>query len=222
VRRVELGLALVLAGGLASSLGAFGSTSEPWLGGTQPWDSVPYEELNLGLRAQGGDGASAVGPYAQWGIVDQLQLAGAWDQPLSGSTGRGEVLLKVREDDVPRWRPALAGYWRTAFGSEAVAGRPGLVLALEPWDSSWVANLEDGPQGLGLRLAAWTPYVVSFIRLGFEGLRPAPDQAWSLLPQITFQAPGDISAVLGAQTLSDGSGRWTWVAHLSYELFPSP
>jgi hypothetical protein len=218
--RAELLTALLL--GLARGLCAFGSTSETWLGGTQPWDSVPYYELNAGLHATGGDGQPGLGPFLEWGILDQLMLAGSWDQPFSGAEGSGDVLLKIREAEMPRWRPALGAYLRSGFGAEAVAARPGLILAIEPWDASLVANAESGPQGLGWRFAGWTPYVVSFLRLGFEATQPAPGQAWRLWPQITLQAPGDLSAVLGAQTLSDGSGRWAWAAHLSYELFPSP
>jgi hypothetical protein len=216
-------LALIALLALAHGLGAFGGTSESWLGGTQPWDSVPKKELNLGLQGHGGDGRAGLGALAEWGIFDQLMLAGTWDQPVDGSAGSGDALLKLREAEFPTWRPAMALYVRSGFGSRQAEAVPGLVLAIEPWDHSLEANLEySGTDGLGLRLGYWTPYLISFFRAGFEGYVLSASGSWHLLPQITFQAPGDLSAVLGAETATDASGQWSWRARISYQLFPSP
>jgi hypothetical protein len=212
-----------LAGCLfASQAWAFGGTQESWLGGTQPWDSVPFFEGNVGLHATGGDGHPGLGPLLEVGLLDQVMLAGAWDQPVDGSPGAGSALLKIREADFPRWRPAVAAYVKTGLGAATVEARPGLVLAIEPWDQSLVANLETGARGFGFRAGYWTPYLVSFLRAGFEAVLPSSDAAWTLVPQVTLQAPGDVSAVLGAQTRSDGQGQWSWALRISYELFPSP
>jgi hypothetical protein len=210
------------------SLAAFGGTQESWLGGTQPWDSVPKKELNLGLQGHGGDGRPGYGGLAEWGIFDQLMLAGTWDQPLDASGGTGGVLVKVREGDMPRWRPAFAAL--IDLRREPVLGmdeaqatyRPVLIAAIEPWDQSLVLNY--WPWGLGtFRLGYWSPYITSFVRVGLEGITsPRLDEPWLLLPQVTIQLPGDISAVLGAETSTDGSGQWSWLARISYQLFPSP
>jgi hypothetical protein len=214
--------AALLLGLLARQALAFGGTQESWLGGTQPWDSVPFFEGNIGVHATGGDAHPGVGPLLEVGLLDQLMVAGSWDQPVDGSAGSGTALLKIREADFPRWRPALAAYVRTGLGTLPVEARPGLVLAIEPWDQSLVANLETGSSGFSFGAGYWTPYLVSFVRAGFEAKLPSTGDAWILLPQVTLQAPGDISAVLGAQTRTDGLGAWTWALRVSYEMFPSP
>lgn len=201
---------------------AFGSTQESWLGGTQPWDSVPYFEMNVGVHGSGGDGRPQLGPLVELGLHDQIMVACTWDQPLDSAPGSGDLMLKLREAEFPRWRPALAIYARTGLGTLSTDARAGLVLGIEPWDHSLALNLETGPGGLGARLGYWTPYLVSFVRVGFEGVLPDPNSAWRLLPQVALEAMGDVSAVLGAQTLSDGSGRWTALIRFSYQFFPSP
>jgi hypothetical protein len=221
-------LALIALLAVAHGLAAFGGTSESWLGATQPWDSVPKKELNLGLQGHGGDGRPGYGALAEWGIFDQLMLAGTWEQPVDGGSGSGHALVKVREADVPRWRPALALAVEFDRRSSATAPQddasysPELIAAIEPWDQSLVINY--APMGIGFfRVGYWSPYVTSFIRFGLEGVTNGRlDAPWHLLPQVTFQAPGDLSAVLGAETLADGSGQWAWMARISYQLFPSP
>ena len=212
-------LILFLLLGFSKYAWAFGGTAETWLGGTQPWDSVPAEELNLGLEASS---SKVVAPFVELGVFDQVMLNAKWRQPIDSSPGSGELGIKVRELIFPRWRPAMAAYVRSGFGNQRVGLVPGLIFAFEPWDQSLVANLEAGLDGVLFRCGYWTPYLVSFIRIGFEGVLDSRSDVWKLLPQITFQAPGDISAVFGAETFADSSGRLTWLMRLSYQLFPSP
>lgn len=202
---------------------AFGGSSESWLGGTRPWDTVPYFEANVGLQAHGGQGQAGLGPLLEAGLLDQLMLSGAYDQPADGSAGSGEALLTLRETGFPRWRPALAATLRSVIGPRGTQWRPGLVAAVEPWDFSIVANVEDADGSAALRFGAWTPYLTSFFRVGFEACSSTDLGApWRLLPQATLQFPGDISFVLGGETLSQGSAAWSWLARASYQLFPSP
>lgn len=208
---------------LAGHLAAFGGTAESWLGGTRSWDTVPYFELNLGAQAQGGQGPASAGPFAEWGIVDQLQASGAWDQPFDGSAGHGEALLTLREEEFPRWRPALALTLRGLFNSGGSEARAGMIAAVEVWDQSLALNVESVHGLPAFRLGYWTPYVVSFLRLGMEACSSEHlDQAWRLLPQATLQFPGDVSIVAGAQTFSQGPSEWSWLLRVSVQLFPSP
>ncbi len=215
-------LLLLLALSVSRQLAAFGGSSESWLGGTRPWDTVPYFEANVGVQARGGQGQTGVGPLLEIGLLDQLMLSGTWDQPTDGTLGSGEALLTVREASFPRWRPALALTLRSVISPTGTQWRPGLVAAIEPWDQSLVVNVEDVQGTAALRFGYWTPYLVSFFRLGFEATSTSSlDAPWKLLPQATLQFPGDISFVFGA-TLSQGSAPWGWLCRASYQLFPSP
>lgn len=216
-------LALIAFLTLPRLAGAFGGSSETWLDGTRPWDTVPYLEANLGFQAHGGQGPTSLGPSVDMGLHDQLMLSGSWDQPADGSQGRGEAMLTLREGSFPRWRPALAVTLRSRFLPSGTEWRPGLVAAIEPWDLSLVGNVEAVDGRAALRFAAWTPYLVSFFRAGMETCSSSDlSAAWALTPQATFQFPGDLSLVLGAQTSTQASAPWAWLARISYQAFPSP
>lgn len=218
--RLKLMLLACLA--LGGPLAASGGSPEAWLGGTQPWDTTPMKELDLELRGAGGDGAPGAGVAAQWGVVDTLQVAADWEQPLKGGDGLGELRAQWRETEFPDWRPALALLGRASYASGVWEPRGGLLAAWEPFDSSLTVNATaGGSQPWLLRAGFWTPYVATMLRLGVEA-------AWSggvygsVCPQLLINAPGDLSLSLGVRLDALEGVAPRYLVRLSYQLFPSP
>lgn len=215
--------------GVARQAAAFGGTSEPWVAGTQPWDTVPYHEANVGLQANGGQGRPEWGPTLQVGLWDQLMLAGTWSIPVNGGEGHGEAMAVLREAAFPRWRPALGLATRAtrevdSLGAPINTWQPlMLIAAIEPWDHSFVVNVE--PWGLRplFRAGYWSPYVLSFVRLGVEAQAKSDFQGgWTYAPQAALQTFGDVSLIVGGVSGSQDPSVWAWMVRLSYQLFPSP
>lgn len=222
---------LFLALGLAclpcKGLEAWGGDSMNWLGGTQPWDSTPYKEMDVQLAASAGRGLQAAAADAQWGILDELQFSGQYaldsNMGLAATAGAPatELDLRLREPDFPDWRPAFSVYARAPYVGQVWQGWGGLAADMEPWDGALAGNAEMGDGGQWrLRLALWTPYLATALRVGAEAswLNGAAE---AYIPQILLNGPGDLSLQLGARLDAQG-GQPLWTARLSYQLFPSP
>jgi hypothetical protein len=207
--------------GLAGRLGAWGGSPLTWLNGTQPWDTTPYNEVDVSAVGAGGDGQGRGGLAAQWGIVDELQTAAQWLQPLDGSKPSGECDLRLREEYFPDWRPAFSIYGRAPYVDGAWTGWGGLSAAMEPFQMGLAANAEAGDGGRWrLRLALSTPYLLYVLRFGAEASW-LDGSAEAFTPQCLINAPGDISLMSGVRLDAQG-GAPVWTARLSYEIFPSP
>jgi len=213
-------LALLLL--LTAPLAALGGSPEAWLNGTQAWDTTPVEELDLELRGSGGDGAPGAGVAAQWGVVDTIQVAADLEQPVLGGSPLSELRLQWRETEFPVWRPAFALLGKATYDGMELAPRGGLLAALEPFDSSLIANVTFGrAQPWSLRAALWTPYVATMLRLGVEA-------AWSgggyqsTCPQLLINAPGDLSLSLGVRLDAAQGAAPRYLLRLSFQLFPNP
>lgn len=202
---------------LAARLSAYGGSEEDWLSGTQSWDSVPPKEVDVALL--GGD--DYAGLAAKAGIFDILQASADWRHDLGGAPESGELGLKLREPDFPRWRPALAVYGLAPFAGSQWQRWGGLALGWEPFDLSLALNAEAGEDGhWRLRAGIWTDYVAEMLRLGAEAEWPDGALAqWT--PQLLINGPGDLSLVLGARLDASGSGA-RWMMRLSYQIFPNP
>jgi hypothetical protein len=219
VRPSWLLAALIL---LAAPLAAWDGTPLPWLDGTQPWESTPFEELDVQAMASGGAGHGLAGGAAQWGILDELQASGQWEGPVPRQGDPvAELDLRLREPYFPDWRPAFSIYGRAPYLDGTWSAWGGLAADWEPLDADLALNAEAGDDGSWrLRAALLTPYVATTLRLGLEAswLNACAE---ALTPQILVNAPGALSFQAGLRYgVQDRSERWT--VRLSYELFPNP
>lgn len=218
MRREALVAALLL---LSGRLAAWGGTPVNWLGGTQPWDSTPFEEVDLQALGGGGDGQGQAGLAAQWGVLDELQASGTWLRPVPSGGSSGEADLRLREPYYPDRRPAFSVYARAPYADGLWSAWGGLSAAMAPFDSAVALNAEMGDAGRWrLRLAFWTPYLLPTLRLGAEASW-LDASAEAFTPQVLVNAPGDISLQAGLRLEPQGSAP-LWTARLSYELFPNP
>jgi hypothetical protein len=218
MRREVLAAALFL---LAGRLAAWGGTPLNWLGGTQPWDSTPFEEVDLQALGNGGDGEGQAGLGAQWGVLDELQASGNWLRSLPGGASSGEADLRLREPYFPDWRPAFSVYARAPYADGLWSAWGGLAADISACESDVAMNAEMGDGGRWrVRLAFWTPYLLTTLRLGAEASW-LDASAEAFTPQVLVNVPGDISLQAGAR-LEPQSAAPLWTLRLSYELFPNP
>ena len=209
--------------GLAASLAA--STVEPWLGGTRPYETVSYREMNIELLgAAAMDGASDA-LRLDYGILDHWMLAASWqrdDLDFGQSLGTLETRLRFAEDGAWPLDLGFYGSWEKALASSGVDRDNyslGIVVAKELGDHSLSANADYGPtDGLEVRLGYRSPYLFLTGRAGLEF--GTGDFGNTLLPQMDFNFPGDISLQLGSRLSDKGGPRFLF--SLSYEIFPSP
>jgi len=112
-------------------------------------------------------------------------------------------------------------YGRAPFAQDAWQAWVGVSAAIEPFDSDLALNAEMGDAGRWrLRLAFWTPYLISALRLGGEASwLDASAEAYT--PQLLVNGPGDLSLQAGLKLSAQGLTP-LWTARLSYQLFPNP
>lgn len=217
-------LALLL---LPAWAAAFGGSEVTWLGGTQPYDTVPYLEADPKLGFSAGTGAPAVNTALDLGLTDWWMLAGRWDKPLDAAPSAAEALTRVKLLPRPLWGFGAAAYggWSLPEGAASDAF-VGISAGWEGADQALFIN-KAFYQSKAQRLSVgyWAPYPVYFLRPGLEfGVDDPPAgiaQLW-WLPQLGLNFPGDLSLDLGVRILADGSGAWRVITRLSYQLFPNP
>jgi hypothetical protein len=187
---------------------------ELWLGGTRPYETVPYKELNAELYSN----FSATGLRLEGGLLD------CWMLSLSGETrsvsgpGAWSFGSRLRLGEAGEWPADLSAFYDGSLGA-TLKQSFGLGLEREFWDNEVALNGEAHESGPWTASAAYqTPYLWWTLRAGVD--LHYLDQAgpWPLTPQLSFELPGDISLRLGASLDS----RTTWLLRLSYEIFPSP
>jgi hypothetical protein len=229
--------ALLLLCALSAGLRASGGTSEAWLGGTLGWDTVPFKEADLEVYGDGADGHPDWGLGTQTGMRDWLQVSAAGRWLTADGTAPLELGAELREPDFREMEwgggrlgallPPLAAYGRWNWDGAAWRGRVGLLIvgsAFSDTNFSLVANLEAGPDGDGIRLGWWSPYVAAMLRLGLEWIRE--DEAGRLgqrwIPQVLVNGPGDLSLTVGLRLDPEGALTPRLLTRLSYQLFPNP
>jgi hypothetical protein len=206
---------------------ASGGTEVTWLGGSQPYDTVPYLEADPKLLFSAGSGAPALGAALDLGLTDWWMLAGHVAKPLDGSPSEAEAWTRLKLTPQPLW-----GFGASAFGGWALpegASSDGFVGISAGWEGGdqavFVNKAFFQSQAQRLSFAYWAPYPFFFLRPGLEiGLDDSPAGTTSgwWLPQLALNFPGDLSLDLGARFLTDGSGAWRALARLSFQLFPNP
>jgi hypothetical protein len=205
---------------------AVGGTQVTWLGGTQPYDTVPYREADLKAGLEAGSGPPQ--PFAELdaGLTDWWMLSGRWSQSEGGAPERWQASTRLKLHAQPRWGLGAAAYagWRTGLFDSAAKRDDGLyyglVLAWEGAAQSLALNADHNPvQGPIASAAYWGPYMLYAVRPGLEyGLG---GQRW-VLPQLAFNFPGDLSLDLGLRLGLEEGRPWRFISRLSFQLFPSP
>jgi len=203
---------------------ASGGTEVSWLGGTLPYDTVPYLELDPQLGFSAGTGGPGYHASMDAGVTDWWMLR--WQDFLnSGPDGDQRFLTRIKLTPQP-WHgfglTAHAG-WRTQDLSNS-SNLFGAALAWEGWDQSLALNYTGSRDSQRFSAAYWAPYLTFSLRPGLEwgGDSVAEFRDQWILPQLAVNLPGDLSLDLGARFLLDGSGAWRFIARLSYQLFPNP
>jgi hypothetical protein len=217
---MKLLLFLCMASGLAAS------SIEPWVSGTRPYETVPYNELDATLLGSLGETHSG-GARLDWGVLDHWTLWGGWAKSDAATDAQDGVLgTQLRLGEEGEWPLdfglcyELKDYWQDASGSlRQIAG---FVVAKEIWGNSLDSNLlydsVDGPEA---RLAYRSPYLFWTLRGGAELVLERPADYPVLIPQVVFELPGDIGIQAGAAIARDG-GPTTWLFSAGYEIFPNP
>lgn len=216
-----LALALLLAG----RLGALGS-SVTWLGGTLPFDTVPYLEADPKLGWSAGSGRPELGAGLDIGLTDGWMLQGEWSKALDEARSDGRVLtrLKLHRAD---WH----GFGAGAFGGlrlpEGAAGLPlaGLILSFDgPFIFAAVNVARLGELGYEGSAGFWGPYLAYALRPGLEFGWSSGDLKAPLwwLPQLALNLGGDLSIDLGLRIADDPARTWRVLTRISFQLFPNP
>jgi hypothetical protein len=206
---------------------AHGGTQVTWLGGTQPYDTVPYLEADPKIGFEAGSGPPQPFAEVDVGLTDWWMLLGRWSQVAGGAPERWQGGTRFKLHAQPQWglgAAALAA-WRTGlYGSSAKQDDGlfyGLALAWEGAGQSLAANAAyNAVQGLEASVAYWGPYLLYALRPGLE-YGEGDQEAW-LLPQLAFNFPGDLSLDLGLRVGLEEGRPWRVITRLSFQLFPNP
>jgi hypothetical protein len=218
---------LKLLAALLLSCGLQAGSVETWVGGSRPYETVPYFELNAGGFAALG-GQRREGLRLDYGILDHWSAQAEWkreDAPSAeqawmlgsqlrfGEEGRyfldcavfAEAGQRIRDD------PSLG------TGSQFQAGFL-LGKQFELGNFALSAGYH-GDDGAAFSLAYRSCFLFSAFQLGFEGLWSAGGRK-ELTPQLSFSLPGDIALQAGLQWRD--SLEPAFLLSLSYEIFPTP
>lgn len=210
---------LLAAGGLQAS------SIEPWLGGTRPYETVPFEEVNAIGTASTGSNAQA-GLNLDWGLLDHWSLQTNWsDSSLGSGTEYGLLGTELRLGEEGDYPLDLSIAWNDSDSWGSVSGpleqQYVFVFAKEIAENSFCGNLlYDSLDGFEGRLAYRSPYLYWTLQAGLELAVSRDSSQECVLPQLLFLLPGDIGLGLGP-SLWPKEGT-SWVFHLSYEIFPNP
>lgn len=226
-------LALLLA--LPALLPAFGGTQVTWLGGTLPYDTVPYLEADPKLIWHAGTGAPELGGALDLGLTDRWMLQGQWSKGLDGAASEGAALTRFKLfywDAMDLGAALFAGANLPEGASSRVFA--GVSWGMELFDAaSFSANMAFGRPEAGskiedslsfVKVGLWGPYITYALRPGLEyGVDFVGDQRseW-LLPQLALNFPGDLSLDLGVRLASEPVQSYRIFTRLSFELFPNP
>jgi hypothetical protein len=208
---MKLFMALFLLG--ASLYGH--SSDEPWLGGTRPYETVPFFEANLMGQGQFGGWQQAGAGRLEVGILDHWMLWGAW-----GSQPTTKLGTQVRLFESGYLPVDLGAYYEGIYGNAAWTQRAGAVIALETNEQSLCLNTGWHEGGAEAQIAYRSPFIFWTLRWGaevyFDGGNVIP-----LVPQISAMLPGDLALQFGAYFQDDWNPSF-FLLSLSYEIFPNP
>ena len=214
-KALALGM-MIFGGGLSAS------STMTWLGGTLPYETVSYRELDMEAAYQSIQRSPQLNLEA--GLTDHWMIAALGSFPLDAGQRSYLVSSRYRFSEEGNWPLDVAVWIKEAFYDSSGPGvqvlRPGLILAKVLGEHSVSLNASyDSLRGLMGQFGYRSPYFYWATRAGLEW--SFGDHENLLTPQLEWMPPGDIAVRLGGSWEKDG-GFDGWRLALSYELFPTP
>lgn len=229
MRRWPLAAAALAA---ASALSA--NSHVPWLGGTLPYETTPYFELDPRLGYEMGDSFSAFRGELDAGIADfaSLSVIGlTGNYSYVDANGQSRQANGSAAQAALRLRAAQAGEWPLDFGAFFKAPLSvwhtslleyGLIIGKDLGDFELALNAGySGLEGLKGRVALLSPFLFPTFRLAAQ--YEFSDHATFVAPwfaEFRISLPGDIDVQLGG-SFHDVSGLKAAV-RVSYQIFEDP
>lgn len=210
-------IVLLLAGAVQA-----GASAQLWLGGTRPYETVPYKEIDAEIYSGLASGGSGTGLRLAYGLLDSWMFLGSGEYQSMTDSWIGSAGTRAKFSEPGVWPLDLALYYDTDFGLESLNQQLGVVLAREVYDNDFSLNLGSKDfQDFSASAGYKTPYFYWTLRAGIDVTYSSAKDTWVFVPQLSSSLPGDIAIEFGA-ALSRESASPVWLLSLSYEIFQTP
>ncbi len=207
------------------------SSHVPWMGGTLPYETTPFFELDTRLGYEFSDRSSGGRLELEAGLANKLSLgvvgragsesfSSGWVGSNLQSYAHADLALRGRLSEASQWPldlGAFVGCSLDQFSQEQVLG--GVIVAKEIGDHELALNVwYSGFDGTRVRLAWLSAFLFSTCRLGLE-VEPA-SSVYGWRPELRFSFPGDLELQLsGAYSSILGMSS---AVLISYQFFQDP